>query len=111
MFSGGIEKKKQSEMDSVVGNINVYKKDTRATQFSSLYCQLWKLISINAFNRSYPDPGRREKINLNFYFYTSSWCLKRFWKNFQKCKGREGLKLNLNKQLLTGTYIKKLLDH
>ena len=23
-------------------------------------------------------PGRREKINLNFYFHTSLWCLERF---------------------------------
>ena len=26
-----------------------------------------------------PDPGRREKININFYFYTSLWYLKRFY--------------------------------
>ena len=23
-----------------------------------------------------PYPGRKEKINLNFYFHTSLWCLK-----------------------------------
>ena len=28
-------------------------------------------------NPSRPDPGRREKINLNFYFHTSLWCLKK----------------------------------
>ena len=27
----------------------------------------------------HPDPGRRKKINLNFYFDTSLWCLKRFY--------------------------------
>ena len=26
---------------------------------------------------SHSDPGRKEKINLNFYFHTSLWCLKR----------------------------------
>ena len=26
---------------------------------------------------SLPNPGLREKINLNFYFHTSLWCLKR----------------------------------
>ena len=34
-------------------------------------------------NPSSPDPDRRQKINLDFYFHTSLWCLKRF---------REGLK-------------------
>ena len=27
---------------------------------------------------SRPDPGRREKINLNSYLHTSLWCLKTF---------------------------------
>ena len=30
--------------------------------------------NINPFR---PNPGRREKIKLNFYFYTSLWYLKR----------------------------------
>ena len=29
-------------------------------------------------NPSRSDPGRREKINLNFYFHTSLWYLKEF---------------------------------
>ena len=29
-------------------------------------------------NLSRPDPGQVEKINTNFYFHTSLWCLKRF---------------------------------
>ena len=28
-------------------------------------------------NPSLPDPGRGEKTNLNFYFHTYLWCLKR----------------------------------
>ena len=27
------------------------------------------------------SPGRREKINLNFYFQTSLWCLERFYED------------------------------
>ena len=30
-------------------------------------------------NPSRPDPGQREKINLNFYFHTFLWCLKIFY--------------------------------
>ena len=30
-------------------------------------------------NPSRPNPGRREKIQLNFYFHISLWCLKRFF--------------------------------
>ena len=30
-------------------------------------------------NPSRPDPGQREKINFDFYFYISLWCLKRFY--------------------------------
>ena len=32
---------------------------------------------------SRPNPGRREKINLNFYFHTSLWCLKRFYEDLK----------------------------
>ena len=31
----------------------------------------------NCFNPSRPNPGQREKINLNLYFHTSLWCHKR----------------------------------
>ena len=37
------------------------------------------IISFSAFNPSHPDPGRREKINIYFYFHTSLWCWKRFY--------------------------------
>ena len=30
------------------------------------------------------DPGRREKYNLNFCFYTSLWSLKRFYEDFKR---------------------------
>ena len=28
-----------------------------------------------------PNPGRREKISLNFYFHTSLWCSKKFYES------------------------------
>ena len=34
-------------------------------------------------NPSRPDPGQREKNNLNFYFHSFLWCLKRFLKVFK----------------------------
>ena len=37
------------------------------------------MIELLHLNPSRPDPGQREKINLNFYFHTSLWCLKRFY--------------------------------
>ena len=41
-------------------------------------------------NPSRLDPGRRKKINLNFYFHTSLWCLKRFY------EGLKGLHVEKN---------------
>ena len=32
---------------------------------------------------SCPDHGRREKINLNLYFHTSLWCLKKFYEGLK----------------------------
>ena len=36
-------------------------------------------IKTPMLNPSRPDPGRREKIIVNFYFHSSFWCLKRFY--------------------------------
>ena len=49
---------------------------------------LHALIHINChifsfINPSPPDPGREKKINLNFYFHTSLWCFKRFYKGLK----------------------------
>ena len=41
------------------------------------------------FNPFRPDPRRREKIDLNFYFHTSLWCLKRFYEALGTTKKRE----------------------
>ena len=37
----------------------------------------------STLNPSRPDPGRREKVNLNFYFHTSLWWLKRFYEGLK----------------------------
>ena len=58
--------------------------------------------SVCKFNHSFPDPGRGEKTNLNFYFHAFLRCLKEVLKltfklifalkNFQKYTGQEGLR-------------------
>ena len=35
-------------------------------------------------NPSRPNPVRREKIKVNFYFYTSLSCLKRFYEGLKR---------------------------
>ena len=55
-------------------------------------------LESNLINPSHPDPGRTEKSNLNFYFRTSLWCLKRFygfkglhktiWGTTKKCENK-----------------------
>ena len=48
----------------------------------------------NVLNPFRPNPGRREKIKLNFYFHTYLWCLKRLYEGLKGLKiftGREGL--------------------
>ena len=50
------------------------------------------------FNPSGPNPGRREKIKLSFYFYTSLWCHKRFYETFwgtrKKCDNKNKFYFN-----------------
>ena len=51
----------------------------------------WEKSKQIHLNPSRPSHGRREKNNLNFYFHTFLWCLKRF------CEGLKGLIfLNIN---------------
>ena len=40
------------------------------------YQKIWKKGEVNS---SRPNPGRREKIKLNFCFHVSLWCLKKFY--------------------------------
>ena len=39
--------------------------------------------NLTDLNPSRPDPGQREKMNLNFYVHTSLWCLKRFYEGLK----------------------------
>ena len=55
-----------------------------------------EVIIYKVINPSGPNPGRREKIKLNFHFHTSLWCLKglqglkglhkTFWGTTNKCE-------------------------
>ena len=38
---------------------------------------------LKPFDLFRPNPGRREKINLNFCFHTSLWCLERFYEGLK----------------------------
>ena len=49
----------------------------------------------NLFNPSRPSPGQREKMNLNFCFHTSLWCLKRFYESLKGLK-RMKMKIQVN---------------
>ena len=61
------------------------------SHFFEKYC-IFKHLSLlfsrkQIINPSHPNPRRREKINLNFYFHTSLWSLRRFYegvKGFHK---------------------------
>ena len=100
---------------------------------SNILKKYWEKI----INPSRPDPGRREKINLNYYFHTSLWCFKRFYEglkglhktfwgttkkcenknlswflfyyNFLKCTGCEGLTIDWEKKISTLSIEKSFL--
>ena len=49
------------------------------------------------FKSSRPNPGRREKIKLNFYFHTSLWCFKKaFIKPFEASQKSVKIKIYPN---------------
>ena len=58
---------------SVIVNISIKKNANLHLVYQTRHKHKW----INPFC---PDPGWREKVNLNFYFHTSLWCRKRFYK-------------------------------
>ena len=45
--------------------------------WKSKYITLYEILSLPV-----PIPAEEKKIKLNFYFHTSLWCLKRFYKPF-----------------------------
>ena len=59
-------------------------------------------ILLSALTLNVPIPGNKEKINLNFSFHTSLWCLrfyggfKAFIKPFETPKRSVEIKISLN---------------
>ena len=56
--------------------------------WANVITEFWQIKTKNQkgyilFNPYRPNPGRREKIELNFYFHTSLWCLKGLHKTFE----------------------------
>ena len=74
------------------GHVPFRWKPVSSSKFSILFwvkLQSWNIflvseLKILLLNPSRPNPGRREKIKLNFYFHTSLWCLKRFYEGLKK---------------------------
>ena len=62
------------------------------TRICSIFITRWY------FNHSRPDPGRREKINLNFIF--TLCCLKGFYEGFKGLiKPFEALQTNVKRKI------------
>ena len=75
------------------------------------------MYEVRNINDSRPNPRRRGKIKLNFYFHASLWCLKAFYKglkglkflfqySFQEYMGPEGYDINSchAEELFTGLF-------
>ena len=64
--------------------------------------QVFHILDIFPFNPSRPNPERREKIKVNFYFHTSLCCLKNLIfisRQFSKMHGT--LSVNVGEELIT----------
>ena len=73
-----------------------------ATQLTGFH--LKETMASDKLTLLHPDRGRRGKINLNFYFHTSLWCLKRFLRPFiliQLSEMHRAGKVNEHTQKLT----------
>ena len=58
--------------------------------YDSFNCQKKPSSTENPlFNPWRPNPGQKEKNNLNFYFHPFLWCLKRFY------EGLKGVKIKI----------------
>ena len=77
-----LEKFKQVALS---GQMKIYKK-------SCLFYTI-RLLKRNNFNTSRSNPGRREKIELNFYFHTSLCYLKRFYEGHTTFRNARDRKL------------------
>ena len=62
------------------------------------------ILHWTVINSSRANPGRSEKIKLNFYFHTSLWCIKRFYEGlkdlYKKFWGTTKKCENKNKNLI-----------
>ena len=80
----------------------------------------WGIMHLRV-NHSRPNPGRREKIKLNFYFQISLWCFKRFyeglkglhktfWRTTKKCENKNltWFLFQYNFQKCTGRSIRQM---
>ena len=58
-----------------------------AFSFNNIICKQKDGVSMGSslgpIIPSRPNPGRSEKIKSNFYFHTSLWCLKKFYKGLK----------------------------
>ena len=57
------------------------------------YVEIFLEVFLYLLDPSRPDPGRREKISVKFYFHTSLWCLKRFYESHHKEVWQQKFKL------------------
>ena len=73
------------EIHSCLILVSPITKWVRRTYFLQVFFtyKILKIQQINNINPSRPNPRQREKINLNFYFHTSLWCLKRFYERLK----------------------------
>ena len=65
------------------GNYHSSLKSMILTYIEHDILKLIETLFKSKFNHSHPNPGRRVKSNLNFYFHTSLWSLKRFYEGFK----------------------------
>ena len=57
------------------------------------YVEIFLEVFLYLLDPSRPDPGRREKISVKFYFHTSLWCRKRFYESHHKEVWQQKFKL------------------
>ena len=68
LFTGTLFIETRSVIDELFPKKKLYSKKTGI------------IASFKQINPSRPNTARREKIDLNFYFHTSLWCIKGFIK-------------------------------
>ena len=87
-----------------LGNSFIINKNTENRLIHEFESSRIPTVENRDINPCRPDPRRREKINLNFYFQTSLGYLKWFYEGLKclkglKCTGQEGLRNISNSDL------------